>query len=198
MILLNGPHIKYIVATDVMSTKTNLAIIAVVAAFALVTAGSFAATALAAKTSKSFIGQDQGSPRSTSSSSTSGVPGTSSLSADYNMPHKTSRPNNDQVANSDQGSYSSNTAGSAKQSHLLANSDQGSSTSKTGGSNKDLAKLQSCISKAAKGPDGLSRSIVDICYDQTFYGNFNNQASNTGSNSDNQASNTGQLFNPKY
>jgi hypothetical protein len=198
MILLNGPHIKYIVATDVMSTKTNLAIIAVVAAFALVTAGSFAATALAAKTSKSFIGQDQGSPRSSSSSSTSGVPGTSSLSADYNMPHKTSRPNNDQVANSDQGSYSSNTAGSAKQSHLLANSDQGSSTSKTGGSNKDLAKLQSCISKAAKGPDGLSRSIVDICYDQTFYGNFNNQASNTGSNSDNQASNTGQLFNPKY
>jgi hypothetical protein len=175
-----------------------LAIIAVVAAFALVTAGSFAATALAAKTSKSFIGQDQGSPRSSSSSSASGVPGTSSLSADYNMPHKTSRPNNDQVANSDQGSYSSNTAGSAKQSHLLANSDQGSSTSKTGGSNKDLAKLQSCISKAAKGPDGLSRSIVDICYDQTFYGNFNNQASNTGSNSDNQASNSGQLFNPKY
>jgi hypothetical protein len=213
MILLNGPHIKYIVATDAMSTKTNLAIIAVVAAFALVTAGSFAATALAAKTSKSFIGQDQATPfktsksfigqdqatpRSSSSSSTSGVPGTSSLPADYNMPHKTSRPNNDQVANSDQGSYSSNTAGSAKHSHLLANSDQGSSTSKTGGSNKDLAKLQSCISKAAKGPDGLSRSIVDICYDQTFYGNFNNQASNTGSNSDNQASNTGQLFNPKY
>jgi hypothetical protein len=198
MILLNGPHIKYIVATDVMSTKTNLAIIAVVTAFTLVTAGSFAATALAAKTSKSFIGQDQGTPRSSSSSSTSGVPGTSSLPADYNMPHKTSRPNNDQVANSDQGSYSSNTAGSAKHSHLLANSDQGSSTSKTGGSNKDLAKLQSCISKAAKGPDGLSRSIVDICYDQTFYGNFNNQASNTGSNSDNQASNTGQLFNPKY
>jgi hypothetical protein len=198
MILLNGPHIKYIVATDAMSTKTNLAIIAVVAAFALVTAGSFAATALAAKTSKSFIGQDQATPRSSSSSSTSGVPGTSSLPADYNMPHKTSRPNNDQVANSDQGSYSSNTAGSAKHSHLLANSDQGSSTSKTGGSNKDLAKLQSCISKAAKGPDGLSRSIVDICYDQTFYGNFNNQASNTGSNSDNQASNSGQLFNPKY
>jgi hypothetical protein len=228
MILLNGPHIKYIVATDAMSTKTNLAIIAVVAAFALVTAGSFAATALAAKTSKSFIGQDQATPfktsksfigqdqatpfktsksfigqdqatpRSSSSSSTSGVTGTSSLPADYNMPHKTSRPNNDQVANSDQGSYSSNTAGSAKHSHLLANSDQGSSTSKTGGSNKDLAKLQSCISKAAKGPDGLSRSIVDICYDQTFYGNFNNQASNTGSNSDNQASNSGQLFNPKY
>ena len=108
------------------------------------------------------------------------------------MPHKTSRPNNDQVANNDQGSYSSNTAGSAKHSHLLANSDQGSSTSKTGGSNKDLAKLQSCISKRQqKGPDGLSRSIVDICYDQTFYGNFNNQASNTGSNSDNQTSNTG-------
>jgi hypothetical protein len=212
MILLNGPHIKYIIMTVVMNTKINLAIIAVVAAVGLVTAGSFATTALAVKKIK---GLDEGTGTSSSDSSSTGLLGTSSLPANYNMPHKASKPNSDLVANSDQAANPSKTIGSGKGSDLLANSDQGSTSGKSAGSNKELAKLQSCISKAAKGSDGLSRSLVDTCYDQTFYGDYNSQASSKGSSSNNygdynsqasskgsssnnEASNTGQQFNPRY
>jgi hypothetical protein len=194
MLLLNGRHIKYIIMTVVMSTKISLAIIAVVAAVGLVTAGSFAATAFAVK--KKPNDQVTGTSGSSSDSSTTGLLGTSSLPADYNMPHKASKSNNDFVAKSDQGANPSNTVGSGKK--ILANSDQGSNAGKTASSNKDLAKLQSCISKAAKGPDGLSRSLVDTCYDQTFYGDFNSQAPSKGSSLTNEASNTGQQFNPRY
>jgi hypothetical protein len=194
MLLLNGRHIKYIIMTVVMSTKISLAIIAVVAAVGLVTAGSFAATAFAVK--KKPNDQVTGTSGSSSDGSTTGLLGTSSLPADYNMPHKASKSNNDFVANSDQGANPSNTVGSGKK--ILANSDQGSNSGKTASSNKDLAKLQSCISKAAKGPDGLSRSLVDTCYDQTFYGDFNSQAPSKGSSLTNEASNTGQQFNPRY
>jgi hypothetical protein len=214
MLLLNGRHIKYIIMTVVMSTKISLAIIAVVAAVGLVTAGSFAATAFAVK--KKPDDQVTGTSGSSSDGSTTGLLGTSSLPADYNMPHKTSKSNNDFVANSDQGANPSNTVGSGKKilansdqganpsntvgsgKKILANSDQGSNSGKTASSNKDLAKLQSCISKAAKGPDGLSRSLVDTCYDQTFYGDFNSQAPSKGSSLTNEASNTGQQFNPRY
>lgn|SRR6187200_920011 len=194
MLLLNGRHIKYIIMTVVMSTKISLAIIAVVAAVGLVTAGSFAATAFAVK--KKPNDQVTGTSGSSSDGSTTGLLGTSSLPADYNMPHKASKSNNDFVAKSDQGANPSNTVGSGKK--ILANSDQGSNSGKTASSNKDLAKLQSCISKAAKGPDGLSRSLVDTCYDQTFYGDFNSQAPSKGSSLTNEASNTGQQFNPRY
>ena len=194
MLLLNGRHIKYIIMTVVMSTKISLAIIAVVAAVGLVTAGSFAATAFAVK--KKPNDQVTGTSGSSSDGSTTGLLGTSSLPADYNMPHKTSKSNNDFVANSDQGANPSNTVVSGKK--ILANTDQGSDSGKTGSSNKELAKLQSCISKAAKGPDGLSRSLVDTCYDQTFYGDFNSQAPSKGSSLTNEASNTGQQFNPRY
>ena len=180
--------------TVVMSTKISLAIIAVVAAVGLVTAGSFAATAFAVK--KKPNDQVTGTSGSSSDGSTTGLLGTSSLPADYNMPHKASKSNNDFVAKSDQGANPSNTVGSGKK--ILANSDQGSNSGKTASSNKDLAKLQSCISKAAKGPDGLSRSLVDTCYDQTFYGDFNSQAPSKGSSLTNEASNTGQQFNPRY
>ena len=194
MILLNGRHIKYIIMTVVMSTKISLAIIAVVAAVGLVTAGSFAATAFAVKNKPND--QVTGTSGSSSDGSTTGLLGTSSVPADYNMPHKTSKSNNDFVANSDQGANPSNTVGSGKK--ILASSDQGSNSGKTGSSNKELAQLQSCISKAAKGPDGLSRSLVDTCYDQTFYGDFNSQAPSKGSSLTNEASNTGQQFNPRY
>jgi len=194
MLLLNGRHIKYIIMTVVMSTKISLAIIAVVAAVGLVTAGSFAATAFAVKNKPND--QVTGTSGSSSDGSTTGLLGTSSLPADYNMPHKASKSNNDFVAKSDQGANPSNTVGSGKK--ILANSDQGSNSGKTASSNKDLAKLQSCISKAAKGPDGLSRSLVDTCYDQTFYGDFNSQAPSKGSSLTNEASNTGQQFNPRY
>jgi hypothetical protein len=194
MLLLNGRHIKYIIMTVVMSTKISLAIIAVVAAVGLVTAGSFAATAFAVK--KKPNDQVTGTSGSSSDGSTTGLLGTSSLPADYNMPHKASKSNNDFVAKSDQGANPSNTVGSSKK--ILANTDQGSNSDKTGSSNKQLAKLQSCISKAAKGPDGLSRSLVDTCYDQTFYGDFNSQAPSKGSSLTNEASNTGQQFNPRY
>ena len=194
MILLNGRHIKYIIMTVVMSTKISLAIIAVVAAVGLVTAGSFAATAFAVKNKPND--QVTGTSGSSSDGSTTGLLGTSSLPADYNMPHKASKSNNDFVANTDQGADPSNTVGSGKK--ILANTDQGSNSDKTGSSNKQLAKLQSCISKAAKGPDGLSRSLVDTCYDQTFYGDFNSQAPSKGSSLTNEASNTGQQFNPRY
>jgi hypothetical protein len=194
MLLLNGRHIKYIIMTVVMSTKISLAIIAVVAAVGLVTAGSFAATAFAVK--KKPNDQVTGTSGSSSDGSTTGLLGTSSLPADYNMPHKASKSNNDFVAKSDQGANPSNTVGSGKK--ILANTDQGSNSDKTGSSNKQLAKLQSCISKAAKGPDGLSRSLVDTCYDQTFYGDFNSQAPSKGSSLTNEASNTGQQFNPRY
>jgi len=194
MLLLNGRHIKYIIMTVVMSTKISLAIIAVVAAVGLVTAGSFAATAFAVK--KKPNDQVTGTSGSSSDGSTTGLLGTSSLPADYNMPHKASKSNNDFVAKSDQGANPSNTVGSGKK--ILANTDQGSNSDKTGSSNKHLAKLQSCISKAAKGPDGLSRSLVDTCYDQTFYGDFNSQAPSKGSSLTNEASNTGQQFNPRY
>ena len=194
MLLLNGRHIKYIIMTVVMSTKISLAIIAVVAAVGLVTAGSFAATAFAVK--KKPNDQVTGTSGSSSDGSTTGLLGTSSLPADYNMPHKTSKSNNDFVANSDQGANPSNTVVSGKK--ILANTDQGSDSGKTGSSNKELAKLQSCISKAAKGPDGLSRSLVDTCYDQTFYGDFNSQAPSKGSSLTNEASNAGQQFNPRY
>ena len=120
MILLNGPHIKYIIMTVVMNTKINLAIIAVVAAVGLVTAGSFAATAFAVKKKLN----DQVTGISSSDGSRTGLLGTSSLPADYNMPHKTSKPNGDLVGNSDQGANPSNTAGSGKK--ILANTDQGS------------------------------------------------------------------------
>ena len=191
MLLLNGRHIKYIIMTVVMSTKISLAIIAVVAAVGLVTAGSFAATAFAVKNKPND--QVTGTSGSSSDGSTTGLLGTSSLPADYNMPHKASKSNNDFVAKSDQGANPSNTVGSGKK--ILANTDQGSNS---GSSNKQLAKLQSCISKAAKGPDGLSRSLVDTCYDQTFYGDFNSQAPSKGSSLTNEASNTGQQFNPRY
>jgi hypothetical protein len=194
MLLLNGRHIKYIIMTVVMSTKISLAIIAVVAAVGLVTAGSFAATAFAVK--KKPNDQVTGTSGSSSNGSTTGLLGTSSLPADYNMPHKASKSNNDFVAKSDQGANPSNTVVSGKK--ILANTDQGSNSDKTGSSNKQLAKLQSCISKAAKGPDGLSRSLVDTCYDQTFYGDFNSQAPSKGSSLTNEASNTGQQFNPRY
>jgi hypothetical protein len=194
MILLNGPHIKYIIMTVLMSTKISLAIIAIVAAVGLVTAGSFAATAFAVK--KKPNDQVTGITSSSSDGSRTGLLGTSSLPADYSMPHKTSKPNSDFVGNSDQGANPSNTAGSGKK--ILANTDQGSNSGKTAGSNKELAKLQNCISKAAKGPDGLSRSLVDTCYDQTFYGDFNSQASSKGSSPTNEASSTGQQFNPRY
>jgi hypothetical protein len=194
MLLLNGRHIKYIIMTVVMSTKISLAIIAVVAAVGLVTAGSFAATAFAVK--KKPNDQVTGTSGSSSDGSTTGLLGTSSLPADYNMPHKTSKSNNDFVANSDQGANPSNTVVSGKK--ILANTDQGSDSGKTGSSNKELAKLQSCISKAAKGPDGLSRSLVDTCYDQAFYGDFNSQAPSKGSSLTNEASNIGQQFNPRY
>jgi hypothetical protein len=194
MLLLNGRHIKYIIMTVVMSTKISLAIIAVVAAVGLVTAGSFAATAFAVK--KKPNDQVTGTSGSSSDGSTTGLLGTSSLPADYNMPHKASKSNNDFVAKSDQGANPSNTVVSGKK--ILANTDQGSNSDKTGSSNKQLAKLQSCISKAAKGPDGLSRSLVDTCYDQTFYGDFNSQAPSKGSSLTNEASNTGQQFNPRY
>lgn len=194
MLLLNGRHIKYIIMTVVMSTKISLAIIAVVAAVGLVTAGSFAATAFAVKNKPND--QVTGTSGSSSDGSTTGLLGTSSLPADYNMPHKASKSNNDFVAKSDQGANPSNTVGSGKK--ILANTDQGSNSDKTGSSNKHLAKLQSCISKAAKGPDGLSRSLVDTCYDQTFYGDFNSQAPSKGSSLTNEASNTGQQFNPRY
>lgn len=194
MLLLNGRHIKYIIMTVVMSTKISLAIIAVVAAVGLVTAGSFAATAFAVK--KKPNDQVTGTSGSSSDGSTTGLLGTSSLPADYNMPHKASKSNNDFVAKSDQGANPSNTVGSGKK--ILANTDQGSNSDKTGSSNKQLAKLQSCISKAAKGSDGLSRSLVDTCYDQTFYGDFNSQAPSKGSSLTNEASNTGQQFNPRY
>jgi hypothetical protein len=195
MILLNESHIKYIIMTVLMSTKISLAIIAVVAAVGLVTAGSFAATAFAVK--KKPNDQVTGiSSSDGSDGSRTGLLGTSSLPADYNMPHKTSKPNGDFVANSDQGANPSNTAGSGKK--ILANTDQGSNSGKTTGSNKELAKLQNCISKAAKGPDGLSRSLVDTCYDQTFYGDFNSQASSKGSSPTNEDSSTGQQFNPRY
>jgi len=194
MLLLNGRHIKYIIMTVVMSTKISLAIIAVVAAVGLVTAGSFAATAFAVKNKPND--QVTGTSGSSSDGSTTGLLGTSSLPADYNMPHKASKSNNDFVAKSDQGANPSNTVGSGKK--ILANTDQGSNSDKTGSSNKQLAKLQSCISKAAKGPDGLSRSLVDTCYDQTFYGDFNSQAPSKGSSLTNEASNTGQQFNPRY
>ncbi|HET7344525.1 MAG TPA: hypothetical protein VFJ05_01470, partial [Nitrososphaeraceae archaeon] len=168
-----------------MSTKISLAIIAVVAAVGLVTAGSFAATAFAVK--KKPNDQVTGISSSNSDSSTRGLLGTSSLPSDYSMPHKTSKPNSEFVANSDQGAKTStNTVGSGKK--ILANTDEGSNSGKTAGSNKQLAKLQTCISKAAKGPDGLSRSIVDTCYDQTFYGDFNSQASSKGSSSTNERS----------
>ena len=214
MILLNGRHIKYIIMSVVMSTKISLAIIAVVAAVGLVTAGSFAATAFAVK--KKPDDQVTGTSGSSSDGSTTGLLGTSSVPADYNMPHKTSKSNNDFVANSDQGANPSNTVGSGKKilassdqgsdsgktlgsgKKILASSDQGSNSGKTGSSNKELAQLQSCISKAAKGPDGLSRSLVDTCYDQTFYGDFNSQAPSKGSSLTNEASNTGQQFNPRY
>jgi hypothetical protein len=234
MILLNGRHIKYIIMTVVMSTKISLAIIAVVAAVGLVTAGSFAATAFAVKNKPND--QVTGTSGSSSDGSTTGLLGTSSVPADYNMPHKTSKSNNDFVANSDQGANPSNTVGSGKKilassdqgsdsgktvgsgkkilassdqgsdsgktvgsgKKILASSDQGSDSGKTGSSNKELAQLQSCISKAAKGPDGLSRSLVDTCYDQTFYGDFNSQAPSKGSSLTNEASNTGQQFNPRY
>ncbi|HZD81851.1 MAG TPA: hypothetical protein VE076_03145 [Nitrososphaeraceae archaeon] len=200
--------------TVVMSTKISLAIIAVVAAVGLVTAGSFAATAFAVKNKPND--QVTGTSGSSSDGSTTGLPGTSSVPADYNMPHKTSKSNNDFVANSDQGANPSNTVGSGKKilassdqgsdsgktvgsgKKILASSDQGSNSGKTGSSNKELAQLQSCISKAAKGPDGLSRSLVDTCYDQTFYGDFNSQAPSKGSSLTNEASNTGQQFNPRY
>ena len=191
MLLLNGRHIKYIIMTVVMSTKISLAIIAVVAAVGLVTAGSFAATAFAVK--KKPNDQVTGTSGSSSDGSTTGLLGTSSLPADYNMPHKASKSNNDFVAKSDQGANPSNIVGSGKK--ILANTDQGSNS---GSSNKQLAKLQSCISKAAKGPDGLSRSLVDTCYDQTFYGDFNSKAPSKGSSLTNEASNTGQQFNPRY
>jgi hypothetical protein len=194
MLLLNGRHIKYIIMTVVMSTKISLAIIAVVAAVGLVTAGSFAATAFAVKNKPND--QVTGTSGSSSDGSTTGLLGTSSLPADYNMPHKASKSNNDFVAKSDQGANPSNTVVSGKK--ILANTDQGSNSDKTGSSNKQLAKLQSCISKAAKGPDGLSRSLVDTCYDQTFYGDFNSQAPSKGSSLTNEASNTGQQFNPRY
>ena len=194
MLLLNGRHIKYIIMTVVMSTKISLAIIAVVAAVGLVTAGSFAATAFAVKNKPND--QVTGTSGSSSDGSTTGLLGTSSLPADYNMPHEASKSNNDFVAKSDQGANPSNTVGSGKK--ILANTDQGSNSDKTGSSNKHLAKLQSCISKAAKGPDGLSRSLVDTCYDQTFYGDFNSQAPSKGSSLTNEASNTGQQFNPRY
>jgi hypothetical protein len=194
MLLLNGRHIKYIIMTVVMNTKISLAIIAVVAAVGLVTAGSFAATAFAVK--KKPNDQVTGTSGSSSDGSTTGLLGTSSLPADYNMPHKASKSNNDFVAKSDQGANPSNTVVSGKK--ILANTDQGSNSDKTGSSNKQLAKLQSCISKAAKGPDGLSRSLVDTCYDQTFYGDFNSQAPSKGSSLTNEASNTGQQFNPRY
>jgi hypothetical protein len=214
MLLLNGRHIKYIIMTVVMNTKISLAIIAVVAAVGLVTAGSFAATAFAVK--KKPNDQVTGTSGSSSDGSTTGLLGTSSLPADYNMPHKASKSNNDFVAKSDQGANPSNTVGSGKKilantdqganpsntvvsgKKILANTDQGSNSDKTGSSNKHLAKLQSCISKAAKGPDGLSRSLVDTCYDQTFYGDFNSQAPSKGSSLTNEASNTGQQFNPRY
>jgi hypothetical protein len=214
MILLNGRHIKYIIMTVVMSTKISLAIIAVVAAVGLVTAGSFAATAFAVKNKPND--QVTGTSGSSSDGSTTGLLGTSSVPADYNMPHKTSKSNNDFVASSDQGANPSNTVGSGKKilassdqgsdsgktvgsgKKILASSDQGSNSGKTGSSNKELAQLQSCISKAAKGPDGLSRSLVDTCYDQTFYGDFNSQAPSKGSSLTNEASNTGQQFNPRY
>src|SRR6188472_1856981 len=174
MLLLNGRHIKYIIMTVVMSTKISLAIIAVVAAVGLVTAGSFAATAFAVKNKPND--QVTGTSGSSSDGSTRGLLGTSSLPADYNMPHKASKSNNDFVAKSDQGANPSNIVGSGKK--ILANTDQGANPSNivgsgkkilantdqgsnSGSSNKQLAKLQSCISKAAKGPDGLTRSLVD-------------------------------------
>jgi hypothetical protein len=194
MILLNGPHIKYIIMTVLMSTKISLAIIAIVTAVGLVTAGSFAATAFAVK--KKSNDQVTGITSSSSDGSRAGLLGTSSLPADYSMPHKPGKSNSEFVANSDQGPNPSNTAGSGKK--ILANTDQGSNSGKTAGSNKELAKLVNCISKAAKGQDGLSRSLVDTCYDQTFYGHFNSQVSNKGSSPTNEASSTGQQFNPRY
>ena len=168
--------------TVVMDTKTNLAIIAIVAAFVLVTAGSFVAPALAAKTTyKAYKGAS--ADKGANPTSTLGIPKTSSFYAQDSTPQKTRDTNSYVVTNSDEGANPSSTGGSKKQRDAATNSDEGAKPSSTGTSSKDLKKLQSCISEAARGPEGLSRNVVDICYDQTFYGS---------------APNSGVEFNPRY